>query len=96
MDKFLDEAARVRTASIPEEKHVAAEVEQQVAEEVANLLLLDVFEVKMEVKVEPPTLGTDGDPRDHRDTITPVVMTQHRGLPDRRPAPGDRGGQEEA
>lgn len=61
MDKFLDEAARVRTASIPEEKHVAAEVEQEVSEEVAHLLLLDVLEVRMEVEVEPPTFGTDRD-----------------------------------
>lgn len=61
MDKFLDESSSVRTSPVPEEKHVAAEVEQQVAEEVASLLLLDVFEVEMEVEVEPPTLGTDGD-----------------------------------
>ena len=75
---------------------MAAEVEQQVSEEVASLLLANVLEVQMEVEVEPPTFGTDGDARDNRDPITPVVMTQHRGLPDRRPAPGDRGGQEEA
>lgn len=61
MDKFLDESSRVRTSPVPEEKHMTAEVEQQVAEEVASLLLLDVFEVEMEVEVEPPTLGTDGD-----------------------------------
>lgn len=61
MDKLLDESPPVRTSPVPEEKHVAAEVEQQVSEEVASLLLPDVLEVKMEVEVEPSTLGTDGD-----------------------------------
>ena len=75
---------------------MTTEVEQQVAEEVSHLLLLDVLEVEMEVEVEPSTFGTDGDAGNNRDAITPVVMTQHRGLPDRSPTPGDRGGQEEA
>ena len=61
MHKFLDESARVRTSPVPKEKHMTTEVEQQVAEEVSHLLLLDVLEVEMEVEVEPLMLGTDGD-----------------------------------
>lgn len=49
--ELLDESISVGAAAIPEEDHVAGQVFEQVAQEVASLCLLDVLLVELEVEV---------------------------------------------
>jgi hypothetical protein len=49
----------VGAAAIPEDDDVAAQVLEQVTQEVAGLRLLDVLLVELEVEVQAPAFGGD-------------------------------------
>ena len=90
-----DEASAVRGATIPEDDDVAAEMPEQVAQEITGLQLADVVVVKLEEKVQAPAPGGDRDARDRRDPVAPIELVQQRRLPHRSPRLGDGRGQEE-
>jgi hypothetical protein len=94
--EFSDEPASVGWASVPEQVDVAAQVPEQVAEEVAGLLLPNVLEVELEEEVEAVSAGADADRRDGGHPVAPIQVAQDRGLAHRCPGSGDRRCQEEA
>lgn len=93
--ELSNEASAVRRAAIPENEDVAAEMPEQVAQEVTGLQLADVVVVKLEEKIEPPAPGGDGDARDRRDPVASIEVVHQRRLSHRSPRPGDGGGQQE-
>jgi hypothetical protein len=93
--ELSNEASAVRSATIPEDDDVAAEMPEQVAQEITGLQLADVVVVKLEEKIEAPAPGGDGDARNRRDPVAPIEVVQQRRLPHRSPGLGDGRGQEE-
>ena len=85
----------VRSVTIPEDKDVAAETPEQVAQEVTGLQLADVVVVKLEEEIQAPAPGGDGDARDRRDPVAPIEVVHQRRLSHRSPRLGDGRGQEE-
>ncbi len=81
---------------VPDDEDVPAKVAQQVAEEFADLVVSDVLRVAPEVQANAPTLGSNGDARDHGDAIMPVAMMNEGRLSARSPGLSHRGNQEEA
>ena len=65
-------------------------------EEFTDLAVLDVLRVTPEVQADAPTLGRNGDARDHGDAIMPVAMVNAGRLTARSPGLSYRGNQEEA
>ena len=65
-------------------------------EEFTDLVVLDVLRVTPEVQADAPTLGRNGDARDHGDAIMPVAMMNDGRLTARSPGLPYRGDQEEA
>lgn len=49
-------------------------------EEDAHLFLPDIVEPKLVIEAETLSLGTDGDGRNHGDSLAPIPMTQDRSL----------------
>lgn len=76
-------------AAIPKHEDVAAEMSEQLSQEVPSLLLPNIVGVELEVEVQPPTARRDRDPRDCRHTVTPIEVMDRRCLADRRPGGGD-------
>jgi hypothetical protein len=72
--EILDQSASVGAATVPEDDHVAAQVLEQVAQEIAGLCLLDVLLVELKVEVQAPAFGGDRNARDCRDPVTTVVL----------------------
>lgn len=81
---------------IPDEDDGAAEMPEQVTQEVRDALAIDG--VAMEPVVEPHAspYGADRDPADDRDPVATVVVSHHRRMPSRRPGLHQRGDQLEA
>jgi hypothetical protein len=75
---------------------VAAQVPQQVAQEVADLRAPNVVRVDLVVQVQPVTLGTDRQAGDDREAIVSVAVLDDWRLPAGRPSGADAGDQEEA
>ena len=73
----------------------AAQVSKQMAEEEAHFLLPDVAEPKLVIEAEMLSLRTDGDSRDHGDSLAPIRMAQDRGLAPRGPGLDHVGDQQE-
>ena len=96
MAKLLDQLASVRLAAVPEQKHVASQMPEQVTQEGADLGLLDVLRVQLEVEVQPATFRAHRDGGDSGDAVPTIEMTDDRRLADRSPGLGDRGRQQEA
>jgi hypothetical protein len=94
--ELSNEASAVRSATIPEDEDVAAEMPEQVAQEVTGLQLADVVVVKLEEEIQAPAPGGDGEARDRRDPVAPIEMAHQRRLSHRSPRLGDGRGQEEA
>ena len=90
-----DRFALVDRSIVEEHDHVAPQVAQQMAEEVADVGVADVVAMATEVKSYPPAHGTDRQSRDDRETIVPVAMVDPRRLSPRRPRPPKRWNQEE-
>lgn len=94
--EILDQSASVGAATVPEDDHVAAQVLEQMAQEIAGLCLLDVLLVELKVEVQAPAFGGDRNARDRRDPVTTVEVAQDRRLANGSPALGNGGGQQEA
>jgi hypothetical protein len=90
-----NEESAVRSATVPEDEDVAAEMPEQVAQEVTGLQLADVVVVKLEEKIQAPAPGGDGDARDRRDPVAPIEVVHPRRLCHGSPRLGDGRGQEE-
>ncbi len=86
----------VNAGVVPDHDDVPAEVAQQVSEEFAHLVVLDVLRVALEVQADAPTPGRNGEARDHGDAIMPVAMMNDGRLAARSPGLSHRGDQEEA
>ncbi len=86
----------VNAGVVPDHDDAPAEVAQQVSEEFAHLVVLDVLRVALEVQPDASTPGRNGDARDHRDAIMPVAMMNEGRLTARSPGLSHRGDQEEA
>ena len=91
-----DRLALVDGAPIPEENHGAAEMAEQMPDEVADLGMLDVLRVEMVVQAEMTAAWTHGDSGDGGDPITPLPVVEKRCPSARRPRPAHTGNQEEA
>ncbi len=62
---FPDPVPFVNAGVVPDHDDVPAEVAQQVPEELADLIVPDVLGVALKVQTDAPTLGGEGDARDH-------------------------------
>ena len=93
--EHTDRLAAMDGAVIPDHDHGAAEVAEQVPEEGAHFRVLDVFGREQEVEAAAPATRTHGEPRDHRDALTPLAVAQERSLPPRRPGAPHARDQEE-
>src|SRR5580704_4234318 len=75
----------------------AAQVPQQLTEKHTDLLLPNVVEEEEIVETQVLSLGTERNPRDHRDSVpSSLPMMMDRSLPFRSPGANHRGNQEEA
>ena len=91
-----DRVSLVDRAAIPEQDDGSSEMAEQMAQEGADLGVLDVLRVEAVVQTETTAAGTHGDARDHGDPIVPLVVVKKRGLSARRPGLADTRNQEEA
>ena len=70
-------------------KQRGPQMPEQMAEEDADLLLSDVPEPKLVVEAEVLSFRTDGDSRDDGDLVSPIAMTNDRGVATRCPGLDD-------
>lgn len=75
--------------------HVASQVAQQMAEEVADVGAANVVVMATKVKPHLPAHGADRQPGDDGEAIVAVAVVDPRGLSARRPGPTKRRDQEE-
>jgi len=80
---------------VEENDHVASQMAQQMAEEVADVGVADVVVMTTKVKPHPPAQGADRQSGDDGEAIVAVVVVDPRGLSARRPGPTKRWDQEE-
>lgn len=90
-----DRFAFVDRSIVEENDHMAAQVAQQMAEEVADLGMADVVLMATEVKSYPPAHGTDRQTGDDGQAIVAVAVVDVRRLSARCPGPPKRWDQEE-
>jgi len=75
----------------------ATQVPEQFPQKHTDLLLSNVVEEEEIVETEVLSLGTERNPRDHKDSVpSSLAMTMDGRLPFRRPGSHHRGNQEEA
>jgi len=96
MADFSNPVSLVDARVVPDNEDVPAKVVQEIPEEFADLVVLDVFSVALKVQADAPTLGSNGDARNHGDAIMSVAMTEKGRLSARSPSLSHRGNQEEA
>jgi hypothetical protein len=94
--ELSDQLALVRVTSVPEQEHVTSQMAEQVAQEGANLRLLDVLLVQLEVEVRTPPHRAERDRGDGRDPIAAIEVADDRRPAHRGPGLRDRRRQEEA
>lgn len=90
-----DRLAAVDGSVVPDHDHGAAEVAEQVPEEGAHFRVLDVLGREQEVEAAAPATRTHRQPRDHRDALAPLAVTQERSVSPRRPGAPHARDQEE-
>ncbi len=88
--------ATVDRAVVPDHDHRAAQMAEQIAEEGAYLRVLDVLGREQEVETAVPATRTHRQPRDDRDPLAPLAVTQLRRLPPRCPGAAHGWDQEES
>ena len=94
-EQFIQRCSFMGWGIVQKHDHRAAQVAEQMAEEDTHLLLPDVVEPKLVIEAEVLSLGTDGDARDNRDSLSPIPMAQDRGLAPRGPGLDHIGDQQE-
>jgi len=95
VEQLIERLALRGGGVVQKHDHRAAQVPKQVAEEDAYLLLPNVVEPKLVIEAEMLSLVGDGDSPDHRDSLSPIVMTQDRSLASWGPSLDYVGDQEE-
>ena len=88
--------ALVDRGIVQKDDQVAAQVAQEMVEEVADVALPNVVAVAAEVKSYLPAHGADRDAGDDREAIVSVAVVDARRLTTRRPGPPQGRDQEEA
>jgi len=83
------------TDVVPHHDDRAPEVAKEVSKEPADLRLLDVLGMDLEVEAEAMAARTHGDSRDDREPIVSGPVTQDRSPSARSPGASDAGDQEE-
>lgn len=96
LEKGPDDRPAMDLAVVPEHHHRAAQVPQQMAEEVARIGGADVGAVEPEVESAPVPARTERQPGDHGHAVVALPVVEERRLPARRPRPPHRRDQEEA
>jgi hypothetical protein len=81
---------------IQENDQVTANLAQKMAEEYRDFFPPDVVLIKIAVERASITLMTDSNPRNGRDAVMAIPMTDDRRLTHRAPCLSDRGNQQEA
>lgn len=94
--EVADRLASVDPAVVPEDDHRPAQMAQQVAQEGADLRVVDVGGVELVVETQAPAQWADGHGGDHGELVVSLPTAQQRGLPPRRPGLAHTGDQEEA
>jgi hypothetical protein len=84
-----NEQAAVRIATVPQHEDVAAQVAEQLAQEVPCLQLPDIVGVQLEVETQTPPAGRHRDPRNRGNAVSPIEMMDGRSLADGSPGAGD-------
>ena len=91
-----DRVALVNPALVPEDDDRAAQVAQEVAEELAHVRVFEVLlEEKAPVEAQPPAHWTHRQAGDRRDFVPPITMADDRRLAPGRPRPVDARDQQE-
>jgi len=93
--QLANRLALVRAPVVPDHNHGARQMAQQMAQEVADLGLLDVFFMQLIKQTDVLALGTDREAADHRNALVLLMMAHHGRLAARRPSFAHRGDQEE-
>jgi hypothetical protein len=95
--EFLERLPLMGCGVIEQNNDRAAQVPQQLTEKHTDLLLPNVVEEEKIVEIQVLSLGTERNPRDHRDSVpSSLPMMMDRSLPLRSPGANHRGNQEEA
>lgn len=84
-----NQQATMGIAAVPENKDVATEVSEQLAQEVPSLHLPNIVGVELEVEVQPLAGRRHRNPRDGRHAVAPIAVMDRRRLADGRPGGGD-------
>lgn len=88
--------ALVDSPVIPQDDHRARQLPQQVAEKRADLSVLEIFRMDIEVQIDVLAARTDRECRDHRQLVAASPVADERRLPARGPGPAHAGRQREA
>lgn len=94
--EVADHLATVNPAVVPQDDHRPPQMTEQVAEEGADLGVVDVGGVEPVVEAYMLAPRTDRHAGDHGDLVVPLPAAQTRRLPSRRPGFTDTGDQQEA
>jgi hypothetical protein len=81
--------ATMKIDTVPKNKDVAAQVAEQLTQEVPRLQLPDVVGVELKVEVQTSPGGRHRDPRDGRDAVSSIAVMDGRCLADGSPGGGD-------
>jgi len=91
-----DRNATVDGGVVPDDDDVATQVTEQVAQELAHSLAVDVVAMESVAEAHPVPHGADRQAADDRDPVATVAVPHDRRLSLRRPGPHQRGDQLEA
>lgn len=94
--EFPNRFTSVLSKVIPDDEHVSSQMAQEVAEELADLGVLDVLAVELDIEADAAALRTDRNAGDGGDTVVPILMSMNRRLAARSPRPTNGRNQEEA
>ena len=94
--KLPDRGSAMDGGVVPDDDDVAAEVTEQVTQEVTHALAVDVLAMEAVVEAHAAPHRADREPRDHRDAVATVAVPHHGRVPSRRPGLEQRGDQLEA
>jgi len=86
----------VNASVVPHQHDRPAEMAEQLAQEGADLGVLDVLRMEGVVEAQATAAGTHRDARDDGDSIAPLPVIEQRRAPARRPRLADARNQEEA